>query len=89
MERARDATCQRHEPDESAFPRRLPTNHRLGLRVEYTPRLGRLDWTFYLDIINAHARPIVEGYEYNADFTRRKSSEGLPLLPSFGVKARI
>lgn len=82
-------TYQRDEPDEAKFSRRLPPYHRLDLRVEYARRLGDLEWTYYLDIINAYARKNVEGYAYNADFTRRKRSEGLPFLPSVGVKARF
>jgi len=80
-------TYQRDEPDTIVNSRRLPPYHRLDLRVEYT-RLGDgLDWTFYLDVINSYARENTEEYLYNADYTKRTSFNGLPLLPSLGVRA--
>jgi hypothetical protein len=82
-------TYQREDPDATINTRRLPPYHRLDLRLEYAPRLGVLDWIFYLDIINAYARKNIEGYSYNADYSRRQGDDGLPLIPSVGVKARF
>lgn len=82
-------TWQRDEADATINARRLPPYHRLDLRLEYTPSPGRIAWSYYLDIINAYARTNVEGYSYTADYSRRKPDEGLPFLPSFGVKARF
>lgn len=82
-------TWQRDEAAATINSRRLPDYHRLDLRLEYTPKPGRIAWSYYLDVINACARTNVEGYEYTADYSRRRPEEGLPFLPSFGVRARF
>jgi hypothetical protein len=82
-------TYQRDEDHATINSERLPAYHRLDLRLEYTPAPGRLTWSYYLDIINAYARDNVEGYSYNADYTRKEPSEGLPFLPSVGVRVRF
>jgi len=82
-------TYQRDEDDAAINSGRLPPNHRLDLRLEYTPRPRRIAWTFYLDILNAYGRENVYGYYYNADFSQRKPDEGFPILPSIGVRARF
>jgi outer membrane receptor protein involved in Fe transport len=82
-------TYQRDEADATINSRRLPPYHRLDLRLSYDRHRGRIAWTYYLDIINAYARTNVEDYTYNTDFTRRKDVEGLPIIPSMGVRARF
>lgn len=73
------------EAEATINSRRLPVYHRLDLRLEYTPKPGRIAWNHYLDIINAYARTDVEDYQYTADYSRWKPEEGLPFLPSLGV----
>ncbi|MBI5161836.1 MAG: TonB-dependent receptor [Micrococcales bacterium] len=82
-------TYQRDEPDAAINSRRLPPYHRLDLRVDYLLPRDSIDWTFYLDVINAYARTNVEDYTYNADYTRRDAVEGLRILPSVGIRARF
>ncbi|HPC83677.1 MAG TPA: TonB-dependent receptor [Thermoanaerobaculaceae bacterium] len=82
-------TWQRDDPDARINAGRLPPCHRLDLRLEYTPPAGRLAWSYYVDIINAYGRTNVEGWRYTADYSRREPEEGLPFLPSVGVKLRF
>ncbi len=79
-------TYQRDESDESINSDRLPTYHRLDLRLQYARTFGRIHSTFYLDVINAYARKNAVGYIYNQDYSERDIEEGMPLLPSIGVK---
>jgi len=79
-------TYQRDEPYEVWRTERLPAYHRLDLRVQYEKRFTSIVMAYYLDIINAYARENVLGYEYSKDFSERKSSEGMPFLPSVGVR---
>ncbi len=79
-------TYQRDEPYAVWRSERLPAYHRLDLRVQYEKRFTSIDAAFYLDVINAYARENVLGYDYNEDFSERKASEGMPFLPSVGVR---
>jgi hypothetical protein len=82
-------TYQRDEPDEVIYSRRYPPYHRLDLRIDYARTLRGIDWTFYLDVINAYDRKNVFDYTYSEDFSRRAPVYGMPFLPSAGVKARF
>jgi hypothetical protein len=65
---------------------RLPAYHRLDLRADriFSPTLSA-----YFEVINAYGRKNVYGYEYDASYTQRETLEQLPLLLSFGVKAKF
>jgi hypothetical protein len=80
---------QRDEPDSAINTGRLPTYHRLDLRLDYHLPRDAINWTFYLDVINAYDHANVEEYTYNADYTKRETVEGLPILPSVGIRARF
>jgi hypothetical protein len=82
-------TYQREDPPEVENTDRLPDYHRLDLRLEYSPRAGRLRWTYYIDVINAYGRENVVGWNYNADFSERKPETGMPILPSLGVRLQF
>jgi hypothetical protein len=67
--------------------------HRLDVRFERPLRLGRGTGWFYVDILNAYARtntgavnyePVPDSAEY-----RLVEDEGLPFLPSVGVKVKF
>ncbi len=64
--------------------------HRLDLRAERPFKFSRVAGSYYVDIINAYARrnggavayePIAGTSEF-----RLEEEEGLPLIPSVGVK---
>jgi hypothetical protein len=72
---------------------RADAYHRLDLRFERPLRLGRGAGWFYVDIVNAYARtntgaagyePVPDSAEY-----RLVEEEGLPFLPSVGVKLKF
>ncbi|MBM0107387.1 TonB-dependent receptor [Steroidobacter sp. S1-65] len=64
--------------------------HRLDLRIEHTFDYGRVEGSYYLDIINAYARKNGGAVRYEAtegsSNYRLEEEEGLPFFPSFGVK---
>jgi TonB family protein len=65
---------------------RLPTFHQLDVRLDRT-------WTFdswlldaYLDVLNAYNHRSIEGSVYSYDFRQHAYFEGLPVIPTLGVK---
>ncbi len=78
---------QRDDPEEVYRSERFPTYHRLDVRGEYHRVMRGIDWTFYLDIINLYSQTNVYDYSYNDDYTKREEIDGLPFLPSVGIKA--
>ncbi|MBY0493870.1 MAG: TonB-dependent receptor [Cyanobacteria bacterium] len=76
---------------------RLPAFARLDMRVTFRPRWSGGRWQFYIDVINALNRknagsvePVLE-YDPQSDRPRVRSSpgNGLPLLPSLGIRYRF
>jgi TonB family protein len=67
--------------------RRLPTFHQLDVRVDKNWKLRRgIKLAVYLDIQNIYNQMNPEAYAYNYDYTERQYFNGLPVLPSLGVK---
>lgn len=64
--------------------------HRLDLRIERKFDYGRVEGSYYLDIINAYARKNggAVRYEAIADSSeyRLEEEDSLPFFPSFGIK---
>lgn len=65
---------------------RLPTFHQLDVRLDKT-------WTFdawmldgYLDVLNTYNHRSIEGSVYSYDFAQHAYFEGLPVIPTLGVK---
>jgi TonB family protein len=65
---------------------RVPTFHQLDVRVDKT-------WTFdawmldaYLDVLNAYNHRSIEGSAYSYDFSQHAYFEGLPVIPTLGLK---
>ena len=65
---------------------RLPTFHQLDVRLDRT-------WTFdawmldaYVDVLNAYNHRSIEGSVYSYDFSQHAYFEGLPVIPTLGVK---
>jgi TonB family protein len=68
---------------------RNPMFRRLDLRVEKQYHPGRTLVAIYLDLQNATNFKNREITRYSFDFTKRGDLNGLPLLPSFGVRGEL
>ena len=71
------------------YTRRLPPFHQLDIRVD--KRWVYRHWTLsaYMDVLNVYNAGNVEGTSYNYNFTKSVNATGLPILPSFGVRAEF
>ena len=69
---------------------RASAYHRLDLRAERPFQFSRFEGSYYFDIINAYARRNGGAVDYepiaNSDEYELEEEEGLPLIPSVGVK---
>ena len=68
---------------------RVADYHRLDLRTDRQFDFKRADVTGYIELINAYNHDNIAGYDYNEDFSRREEVKQLPLLISFGIKAKF
>jgi outer membrane receptor protein involved in Fe transport len=66
---------------------RVPTFHQLDVRIDKV-------WTFdawlldaYLDVLNGYNHRSIEGSAYSYDFSQHAYFEGLPVIPTLGLKA--
>jgi TonB family protein len=65
---------------------RVPTFHQLDVRLD---RVWTFDaWTLdaYLDVLNAYNHRSIEGSVYSYDYVQHAYFEGLPVVPTLGVK---
>jgi hypothetical protein len=69
------------------FSARPPAYWQFDARIDY--KILRPGWRveLYLDLQNATNRQNIEQVGYNVDYTQQEFSYGLPVIPSFGVKA--
>ena len=67
---------------------RLPSYLRLDFRADFKPRRWR-DLNFYLEILNATNHRNVSGYEYEYDYSSRRSITQVPLFLSVGVRKEV
>jgi hypothetical protein len=77
---------------ENKFASRKPDYHRLDLRFSAYTKFFKLDWTFYIDIINVYNRKNVLGYDYYIDSqlkVRQKVIGMIPILPTIGFSAKF
>jgi TonB family protein len=72
--------------DESA---RLPAFFSADVRVDKSWIFPRWELTTYLDVQNVTFRKNVEIMAYNYDYSEEQPIEGLPVLPSFGLKGEF
>jgi hypothetical protein len=68
---------------------RLPTFHKVDLRVDKRWTFRSWALTAYLDVLNAYNRRPVEATGYDYRFRTRTQLLGLPILPMLGVKGEI
>ena len=74
------------------FNGRKPAYHRLDVRLTAVTNFWNLDWSFYLDVINAYNRSNVIGYNYyiNDDLTLgREASTMFPIIPTLGFSVKF
>lgn len=65
---------------------RLPLFHALDLRVDKKWRFDGWSLSTYLDVQNVYNNQNSEGIGYNFNFTARQFVNGLPILPSIGIR---
>jgi hypothetical protein len=65
---------------------RLPAFHQLDLRLSKRWIWRRSSLEGYLELQNAYNRANVEFFQYAFDYRTRAAVQGLPILPSFGVR---
>jgi hypothetical protein len=68
---------------------RLPAFSALDVRVDHTWQFRRWKLVGYLDISNVTNAANPEGVTYNYNFTQSQYANGLPILPSFGVRGEL
>lgn len=66
---------------------RFPAFHQLDLRVDKRWQFDAWRLELYLDLQNAYNRMNPEAFAYSYDYSERARITGLPLLPSFGLRA--
>jgi hypothetical protein len=81
-----DADEDDFDPDSGGSRIRLPLFHQLDVRIDKT-------WTFdawmldlYLDVLNTYDHRAIEGSVYSYDFSQHAYFEGLPVVPTLGLK---
>jgi hypothetical protein len=71
---------------------RKPAYHRMDIRITALANFWNMDWTFYLDVINAYNRSNVIGYNYyiSPELTlERRKSTMFPIIPTFGFSVKF
>jgi hypothetical protein len=86
-----DATVgtQQSVPAFPPFGTRLPLFEQLDVRVDKTWTFTRWRLTVYLDVQNVYNRGNPEGITYNYNSTQSTYINGLPLLPSLGIRGEL
>jgi len=78
--------------DPNFYNARRPDYHRLDLRLSYYTNFWKLNWLFYLDVINVYNRKNVVGYDYYIDDNlnlKRRETYQLPIFPTIGISVRF
>ncbi|MEO8874832.1 MAG: TonB-dependent receptor plug domain-containing protein, partial [Polyangiaceae bacterium] len=76
----------------SSYPQygsRLPVFQQLDLRVDKTWKFTHWSISSYLDIQNVYNQGNVEGISYNYNYTKNVFAQGLPFLPSLGLRVEF
>jgi outer membrane receptor protein involved in Fe transport len=87
-----DADADRYQVRPETVARgseRLPTFHRIDLRLDKTWQFARWRLTAYLEVMNAYNQRPVEAFGYDFRYRTRTELRGLPVLPLLGVKGEI
>lgn len=84
-----DADVDEFDPTFRDIGERLPTFHRLDLRIDRDFEIGPIRGSVYLDVQNVYNSPNTEGTLYSYRFHQSASLPGLPILPTIGVRGSI
>ncbi len=68
---------------------RLPSYHRLDIRISREFIFDTSKMSVFFEIINAYNRKNISGYDYNEDYTTREPIEQLPIMPALGIQAEF
>ena len=71
---------------------RKPEYHRLDIRLTALSEFWGMNWTFYLDVINAYNKSNVIAYDYyvNSDLTLgREANTMFPIIPTLGFSVKF
>lgn len=71
------------------FSSRLPLFHQLDLRVEKNWQFETFRLMTFLDILNSYNNAARESFLYNFDFSQSTYQQGLPLIPSLGLRGEF
>jgi hypothetical protein len=71
------------------FSERLPFFHQLNVRVDKTWRFAAWSLSAYLDVYNAYNASNVEGIVRNYNQTQQTFAQGIPFLPSIGLRGEL
>jgi hypothetical protein len=63
--------------------------HRLDARLSKRFEIGDVGLTIYLDVQNAYNASNAEGVSYNYDYTQSRPANGLPIIPSLGLRGEL
>ncbi|MGF1464842.1 MAG: hypothetical protein ACFCGT_01800 [Sandaracinaceae bacterium] len=83
---AYDADADIYDPTFRDEGRRIPTFHRLDVRIDRDFDLGWVHGSIYVDVQNVYNAPNNEGILYSFDYTQTDRLPGLPILPTLGLR---
>jgi len=66
---------------------RVPIFHQLDVRVDKVWTYDSWMLDVYLDVLNLYNHRSIEGSAYSYDFSQHAYFEGLPVVPTLGLKA--
>jgi hypothetical protein len=73
----------------ATYSGRLPAFHTLDVRLDKTFLLGAAKLVAYLELRNAYNRKNAEQIDYRYDYEASRRIEGLPILPSIGLRGEL
>jgi TonB family protein len=76
-------------PAGSTSSERLPLFHQLDIRADKKWQFKSWALSLYVDIQNVYNNQARESLSYNYNFTERTFVDGLPILPSFGLRGQF
>ena len=68
---------------------RDPLFHQLSIRIEKAWKFKAWQLASYLDVQNVYNHRSQEGLQYSYDYSRSKPVQGLPILPSLGLRGEF
>ena len=84
-----DADEDEFDPTFRSLGERLPTFHRLDVRIDREFEIGPIQGSVYIDVQNVYNAPNNEGILYSFDYSQTAQLPGLPILPTIGVRGTI